>query len=431
MKKVLVISYYWPPAGGVGVLRNLKFVKYLRGFGWEPVVFAPLNADYSQLDENNFKDIPVGIETLKGPITEPFSLFRKLTGRKDSDKTNPVYVRENSSGILDAFAIWLRGNFFIPDARSLWIKPSVKILSEYLKENKIDAILTDGPPHTNTVIGQRISEKFNIPWLADFQDPWTQVDYYQMMHIGKRADRKHRKLEQKAFETANKITIASPTWAKELEDIGARDVDVIYYGYDEDDFAEQSVKQNPDAFIVSHAGVLGIDRQPDILLEVLAKICKELPDFKKKLQIKLAGAVDFSIKDKISQVGLGENFVDMGFVKRKTALNLMLESDILLLPVNKADNAKGRLPGKIYENLRAQKSILSLGPNRSDVETILKETKTGQNFEYDDAIGIEKYILSIYHNNHNNDFDLRRVKKFSSENQTMQLAKYLDEIANI
>ena len=428
MKKVLIISYYWPPAGGVGVLRNLKFVKYLRHFGWEPIVFAPKNADYPQEDLNNFKDIPEGIEVIHYPIREPFSLFRKFTGRKPSNKTNPVYVRKNNAGILDKIAIWIRGNFFIPDARYLWIKPSVNYLSKYLQENKIDAILTDGPPHTNTVIGQQISEEFNIPWLADFQDPWTQVDYYQMMNIGKRANKKHKYLEQKTFSTAKKITIASPTWAKDLESIGAKNVDVVYYGYDEDDFKDLESRKSNHEFIISHAGILGVDRKPTVFLKALSDLCKENTNFKTQLKIKLAGAVDYSIIEIIKQYNLLDNFEELGNIQRIDALKLMLSSDILLLPVNKADNAKGRLPGKIYEYLRAQKPILSLGIKNSDVDTILKTTNTGVNFEYDDYESIKSFISDVFNGVYSTKPNHQEIELFSSYNQTKKIAKYLDEI---
>jgi len=427
MKKVLIISYYWPPAGGVAVLRNLKFVKYLRDFGWEPVVYAPENADYNQVDLDNFKEIPHGIGILRLPITEPFSLFRKFTGRKSTDKTNPVYVRENSAGIMDKFSIWLRANFFIPDARFLWIKPSVKYLSEYLEKNKVDAILTDGPPHTNTVIGQQLSEKFNIPWLADFQDPWTQVDYYKMFNIGKRADRKHKRLEQETFNTAKQITIASPSWAKDLEMIGAKKPEVIYYGYDEDDFVTaKAVKGNE--FIVSHAGLLGVDRRPDTFLKVLADTCSSNAKFKKDLRLILAGVVDFTIKQKIYKLGLKENFIDLGTIDRKEAIQLMLDSSLLLLPINKADNAKGRLPGKIYEYLRTFNPILALGENGSDVEGILSSTKSGINCQYDDYSSIKEFVLNVYNKSFKAESSKELIAKYSVKNQTGRIAGLLNNI---
>ena len=425
MKRVLIITYYWPPSGGVAVLRNLKFVKYLRNFGWEPVVFAPEGAHYQRIESMHFNEIPEGIEIIKNPIWEPFSLFKKFTGRKKDDNTNPVYMRESKSGFLDKMAIWIRGNFFVPDARSLWIKPSVKYLSEYLEKNKVDAILTGGPPHSNTVIGLKLAEKFNIPWLADFQDPWTQVDYYEKLKIGRIADSIHKKLEQKTFNLANQITIVSPTWAKELEEIGAKNVEVVYYGYDESDFAALK-PNNSDYFIISHAGILGNDRSPDTFLKVLADICKSNRDFKNKLQIKFNGAVDYTIDDKIKQYGLEENYNFLGMTKREEALQLMLDSNILLLPVNKAENAKGRLPGKIYEYLRANKPILALGEKDSDVASILKSTQAGVICEYDDYDGIKKFVLDVFLGK--SKFNSTGITAYTSENQTRILASYLDDI---
>ena len=425
MKKVLIITYYWPPSGGVAVLRNLKFVKYLRKFGWEPVVFAPKNADYQQIDLNNFNDIPDSIEIIKHPIIEPFLLFRKFTGRSKKDNTIPVYVKESSAGFLDKFAIWVRANFFIPDARFLWIKPSVKYLSKFIEENKIDAILTDGPPHTNPVIGQQLSKKFNIPWLADFQDPWTQVDYYKMFPIGSKADKKHRKLEQDVFKTAQQITVASPTWAEDLERIGAKGPKVIYYGYDEHDF-EGLTSGRSDNFIISHAGLLGIDRNPEVFLKVLSDLCKENTAFKQKLQIKFAGVVDLEIKQLIMALGLDDYFINLGFINRKEAIQLMLDSNILLLPVNKAENAKGRLPGKIYEYMRAKKPILALGEKNSDVASILNSTRAGVVCEYDNYLKIREFILNIFLDKIV--LNSIGITKFTCENQTKNLAGYLDGI---
>ncbi|PID88622.1 MAG: glycosyl transferase family 1, partial [Bacteroidia bacterium] len=360
-KKVLIVSYYWPPSGGVGVNRCLKFAKYLRDFGWEPIVYAPSNASYPYLDETNFKHVHSDMLVLKQPIREPFELFKKLSGRKKEDSANPVYVRDRKRSKIDEFAIWVRGNFFIPDARSLWIKPSVRYLKKWLKENPVDAILTDGPPHTNTVIGCRLSQALNIPWLADFQDPWTQVDYYQMLKIGRRANRKHHKLEQECFATAKKITIASPTWAKDLESIGANNVTPIFWGYDDDDFPTDFPEAD-NTFSIVHAGQLGYDRRPVAFLKLLGELKKSNPEFGKLLRLKFAGTVDYAIVEMIKDNGLEENYIPLGNIIRPNAIELTLKAQMLLLPLNIADNAKGRIPGKLFENLRASKPILVLGP---------------------------------------------------------------------
>ncbi len=428
-KKVLIITYYWPPAGGVSVLRCLKFAKYLKKLGWEPIVYKPSNADYPHYDENNFRDIPEGITILEHPIKEPYGIFKKLSGRKKGDTSNPVYARDKRVPLIDSLAIWIRGNFFIPDARFLWIKPSVRYLKKYLAENPVDVLLTDGPPHSNTVIACKLSQEFGIPWLADFQDPWTQVDYYQMLKIGKRAHRKHKSMEQQVFETAAKITIASPTWAKDLEKIGARDVDVIYWGYDEDDF--KNVKRNPDLkFTIYHAGMLGFDRNPDVLFRVLHDLKEEVDGFSSDLEIKLAGNVDFQVIKELKNAGLNVNFNLLGFIKRHEALQHAMNARLLLLPVNKAENAKGRIPGKLFELLRTGRPILGMGINGSDVQHIIKMKNAGSYVEYNDYEGMKKFIIEEYSKFKNSKpvEIISDVEEFSVENQVNILSGYLNLI---
>lgn len=410
--------------------RCLKFAKYLRDFGWEPVVYVPENASYPYLDESNYKDVPEGITILKKPIREPFSLFKKLSGRKKTDSANPVYVRDKKHGLIDKLAIWIRGNWFIPDARALWIRPSVRFLKKYLKANPVDAILTDGPPHTNTVIGCRLSQATGIPWLADFQDPWTQVDYYSMLRIGKQADRKHRKLEQETFRTASKITIASPTWAKELEAIGAKNVDPVFWGYDEDDFPQPFPPAN-DTFSIVHAGLLGYDRRPDTLIKLLGKLKNENPEFGNLLRIKFAGNVDYAITSMIKNAGLDENYEAPGNIPRPKALDMTLRAQMLLLPLNLANNVKGRIPGKLFENLRAQKPILCLGPADSDVAKIIAETNAGTTCDYDDEVCLREFIEKRFElfKQGKNYISTENIKKYSVPNQVQKLAGFLDQIA--
>jgi len=424
-KKVLIISYYWPPAGGISPIRILKFTKYLRKFGWEPIVCVPQGADYLYEDPGYFKDVPENIRIIRSPIIEPFGLYKFLSGRKKNDTNNPVYGNTKKNNWVDEWAIWIRGNFFIPDARALWIRPTVKRLSRFLKENKVDAILTDGPPHTNTVIGMRLAKKFGIPWLADFQDPWTQVDYYQRFKLTRRADRKHKQLEQEVFCTAAKITIASPTWAKDLEAIGAKNVSVIYYGYDEDDFIDLKEEKHP-YFIISHTGILGEDRNPQMLFKALHDLTDELPAFRKKLKIKLAGPVDAKITDEIKKQGLEKHTEILGNISRRAALQLNKNAQILLLPINKAPNAKGRLPGKLYEYLRIGKPVLALGPQDSDAAEIIRQTKSGQIFPYDDYESVKQFVRAVFEGKLI--FRPENIEQFTNENQTKILAGYLYEI---
>jgi glycosyltransferase involved in cell wall biosynthesis len=432
MKKVLIITYYWAPSGGIGVNRCLKFAKYLLKFGWEPVIYTAENADYPYIDEENLKQVPKNITVLKKKIIEPFRFYKFLSGKKKNEAmNNPIHVRDGKRKLINNLSIWIRGNFFIPDARALWIKPSVKYLSEYLTKNHIDAILTDGPPHTNTVIAQKLSKKFNIPWLADFQDPWTQVDYYKLLKLSKPADKKHRQLEQETFKTAKKITIASPTWKKDLEAIGAKNIDVIFWGYDEEDF--KTLKQNnlDKKFSIYHAGMLGFDRHPCTLLKVLADLKTEIKGFDNDLEIKFAGFVDYSVTQTINELKLNNNFTNLGTVKRTKALELTLSSQILLLLINKAENAQGRIPGKLFELMRSHRPILTLGTLNSDVHNIIEKTNIGAYFNYDDYQSIKTFITEKYklYKQQKNIVDTTiDITEYSVENQTKKVAIYLNEI---
>ncbi|MEP1097174.1 MAG: hypothetical protein ABJG78_18815 [Cyclobacteriaceae bacterium] len=423
MKKVLVISYYWPPAGGISVLRTLKIVKYLRDFGWEPVVFVPSNAHYPYLDPENEKDVPEDLIVLKHPILEPFKLFKFLSRRKKDQPLNSiVQVRDRKPSAVDKLGIWIRGNFFIPDARSLWIKPSVKFLVNYLEHNPVDAIFSDGPPHTNTYIANLVKKRVDVPWLSDFQDPWTQVDYYKMLSIGNRAHRKHSKMEQECFENASKITIASPSWKTDLEGIGAQNVDVIYYGYDEDDFKNLQ-KEDSDYFDIVHIGLLGIDRHPQELIKILREI-----NFTKPIRLLLAGQIDVSIEQELSELKSNVAIEILGTISRKKALQLAFNADLLLLPLNKAENANGRLPGKLYEYLRTYNPILALGPLESDAARILTDTKSGICLEYSEEEKQKDFLEKLIQGSIVFEADTVKVKEFSNFAQTKKIATYLDQI---
>lgn len=425
MKRVLIISYYWPPAGGISVLRSLKFAKYLHRMGWEVVVYAPENADYPIIDEGNAEDIPSNIEVIKGKIIEPFALFKKVSGRKTNDSSNPVYQRDRKSSLVDRISIWIRANFFIPDARALWIKPSVKKLSTYLQGNPVDVLLTDGPPHTNTVIAARLSKKFNIPWLADFQDPWTQVDYYKMMKISGVADWVHRRMEQSVFQTAKRTTIVSPSWKKDLERIGAKNVSVVYWGYDEDDFKSIQPEPNPDVFTIIHAGTVGFDRLPGTFITQIDRLSKE--NTTQNIEVHFYGPVDFELKEQVVKLGLDDVVLFKGNINRHMMLKKLMESNVQLLLLNKADNAMGRLPGKLYEYLRVKKPILGLGLPGSDASSILQNTQTGKVVNYEDAEGIYHFLSQALQKN-KQPFTPVNIEQFSSENQIGKISDLLKEI---
>ena len=243
MKKVLIITYYWPPSGGAGVQRWLKFVKYLREFGWEPVVYTPENPEAPAIDMSLEKDIPENLTVIKTKIWEPYSVYKKLVGIKPEEKIKAGFLSENKKpSLIENISVKIRGNFFIPDARKFWIKPSIKFLTKYLKDNPVDAIVSTGPPHSMHMIALGLKKKLNIPWLADFRDPWTNIDFYEELNLSASADKKHHQMEKSVLENADTVSVISRTMAVDFKRLYNRHYEVITNGFDEDDIITRIIE---------------------------------------------------------------------------------------------------------------------------------------------------------------------------------------------
>ena len=434
LKRVLYIIYYWPPCGGVSVLRNLKFVKYFRDFGWEPVVFAPKDANYPVIDTTTFKDIPPGIEVIKTKALEPFAIFNLLQGRKMNTRVKDVFlVREAKPGIMHKLGVWIRGNFFIPDARMLWISPSVKYLRKYLKTNPVDAIISYGPPHSTHRIAYHLHQETGIPWIADFQDPWTQIDYFEKFMLTDFARKKHLVQEMEVLKTADKVVMVSKSWAKDMAELGDRPVEYIPFGFDEDDFKNVLPQVNDNKFIISHYGTLGIDRNPENLWTVLAELASEIPDFGSHLMIDLAGVVDYSVFHSIEEAGMKEYLRYTPFLTKDKVIAGMEHSDVLLLLLNKGFgdyNVKGRIPAKLFEYLGSKRQILVIGKADSDVGGIVSETKAGLTIDYDKATDLKSAILKFYQawKEGKQLYTPEHIEAYSFKNLTGQMAALLDEV---
>ena len=431
-KRVLIITYYWPPSGGIAVLRCLKIAKYLRAQGWEPIIFTAQDAHYPSIDHSNDGDLPGQLEVIRQPIWEPYSWYKRFTGKpKEENVNNVFYTDEQAGGWKHKVAVWIRSNFFIPDARTFWIRGSVKRLLAYVKDHPVDAILSDGPPHSNTRIATLLSERTGLPWLADFQDPWTQVDYYGLLRLTPWARRRHERMEQEAFRQARLTTIVSPTWKHELEKIGARNVRVLYWGYDPDDFATLE-RQPHGKFTLTHLGIMGYDRNPEPLFAALAQLKEELEGFAADFELRLYGQVDHRVRDNLQRYGLLPQTNFCGNVERQVALQETLNSQVLLLLLNQQPNARGRIPGKLFEYLAVRNPIINFGPEDSDVAHMLREVGSGSTFAYDAAPARPAQHLAALYRRYRQGEDLRvattSIQQYSHPELVAQLAGYLDEI---
>lgn len=399
IKKLLIITYYWPPSGGIGVLRCLKYAKYLSKLGWEITVFTVKNGQYPYIDHSNDKDIPDNIKVIRSNIWEPYNIYKLISGKKKTENVNNVFSTSNSKrGFIYNFSVWIRSNFFIPDARAIWVKPSVKYLEKYLAENEIDAILSNGPPHSNTRIACLLKKKFpRIHWHADFQDPWSQVDYFAQLKLTSWGHKKHIEMEQEVFQYADSISIVSPSWKTDLESIGAKNVKVLEWGFDIDDY--KSIDRVPDQkFTIAHIGIMGFDRNPIMFFQAVKELIDENEYFSNNFELKLIGEVDLTVRNEIQKFGLEPWVNYKGSVSRNIAIQETLNSQVLLLLLNQQPNAKGRIPGKLFEYLAVSRPILVLGPEFCDSGKIVESSMSGINLNYNNKYEIKKYLLEMFNN---------------------------------
>lgn len=393
MKKVLIISYYWPPAGGPGVQRWLKFVKYLPDFNIEPIVYVPENATYPILDYDLQKDVQKEVKILRQPIKEPYKLASFFSKKNTKSISSGFINPEKKQSLVEQIMLYIRGNFFIPDARIGWVKPSVTYLSNYLKENSVDVIITTGPPHSMHLIGMELQKRFSVKWIADFRDPWTSIGYHKELKLSKSAALKHKTLEKLVLNTADCIITTSYTTKKEFEQITLKPIHVITNGYDVETITKPALDEK---FTISHIGSLLSKRNPRILWKALKVILKENEQFRNDFQLQLIGKVSPEIIDTITEFKLDSYLNLVGYVSHTDALLYQRSSQVLLLIEIDSYETQGIIPGKLFEYMSAERPILAIGPEESDIAKILKDTNTGSYFNYDNLEEVKDYILKCY-----------------------------------
>ncbi|MDX1445860.1 glycosyltransferase [Lishizhenia sp.] len=420
--RVLILTYYWPPSGGAGVQRWLKFVKHLPDLGYDPVVYTVEDGEYPSEDYGLFKDVPEGLEIIKTPIWEPYDLYKKFIGQKKEEKVNAGFISENKkSSKLQDIAVWLRGNLFIPDARKFWIKPSIKYLMNYLRSRPVDIVISSGPPHSMHLIAQELKHKLEIPWIADFRDPWTNIDFYKDLKLSNWADKKHKRLEKGVLTKSDKVITVGPTLAKELEALGAKDVKVITNGYDQDDFVTDPVTVDEKISIV-HIGSMNRDRNPENLWKYLGKRVQTDAEFAKKLEVRLIGKVDIAVLESIEKEGLNTYLNKIDYLAHSEVVAEQKRSKVLLLVVNNTPNALGILTGKMFEYMAAERPILMIGPKAGDAAKIIDQN-------YGEVFGFEEENFDAFFNQ---DFDTLKYssdpKDYERKALTGKLVEVMDEI---
>lgn len=436
MKRVLIISYYWPPTGGSGVQRWVKFAKYLPSEGWQPVIYTPENPEQLAVDESLVAEVPEAAEVVKTRIIEPYELYKKLLRRsghsKEAVEVNPVNAQNKS--LLQKAAMWVRGNLFRPDPRCLWIGPSVRFLKKYLSEHPVDLIVSTGPPQSMHMIGLRLSRETGLPWIADFRDPWTKIFYFKHLAMTPATERWHKKMEKMVLDKASTVVAVSPLVQQEFQAMTDTPVELITNGFDECDFSSEPCTEAyggaSQEFTITHTGLFAADGNPTVLWDVLAEKCHADEAFRKLLRIKLIGKTDDQILKALKDRGLESSLINMGYQTHSVAVEQQRQASVLILPLRKEPEYRAVLPGKLFEYLASQRPILGIGQPDGAMAMIVNETGTGTVIDWNDKEGISQYIEQCWkrHLEGRLSSDGADLSRFTRRNLTRRMAGLFDKI---
>ena len=389
MKKVLIISYYWPPAGGPGVQRWLKFVKYLPQYEIKPILFIPQDPNYPILDKSLLNEVDKDLEIIKNPILEISNLFSNLKSLNSIRSGN--VSKSNQQSLFQKLLFFIRGNLFIPDMKIFWKRRSVDFLNKYLSENKIDAIITTGPPHSLHLIGYKLKQKLNIKWIADFRDPWVNLNYLNRFHLLPIVKRYHKKLRDNVLINADSVIVTSEK-LKNLYKKITPNICKITNGYD-----YENPKVDLDfKFSISHIGSLYPERNPELFWDIIEDMFNNNESFRANLQINLIGKTSQKIKDYLGQKKFRSCVDYIDYVDYSKAVEFMCSSQLLLMVEVNDNESSYAIPGKLFDYIYSKRPIMAIGPNKSEVKNILLETKSGRFFNYDELLLLKSHLQNLY-----------------------------------
>ena len=425
-RRVLIITYYWPPSGGSGVQRWLKFAKYLPDAGWEPVIFTPENPDFDLRDESLEKEVPKQLEVIRFPIWEPYQLFSKVKGKT---KTHPGRLLEQKEkGFLEKAAIWARANLLVPDPRVFWVKPAVKFLTDLAQSGQFQAVITTGPPHSMHLIGRELKRKTGLPWIADFRDPWSQWEFLDTLPMTSFIRKKHQQLEQTVLKEADAVLTISPTFQRDLEKLARRKINLLTNGYDPGDIPLGFSPREKEAgkLHLVYSGIIDAIRNPIPLMEALKA---EFEGGVEEVKWTFVGKVSEQVQAYVKQdAWLSERIHFAGYVSHGEVFGFYAKADVLVLILTDTKNAQGNIPGKLFEYLATGVPVLALGDPNGDSAKILKDAGAGEVIAHTDASTIRGQ-LRVLMDSSVKKVDPKDLEKYSRQYLSHQLAKNLDELA--
>jgi hypothetical protein len=433
VKKILILTYYWPPSGGSGVQRWYYFTQYLPKYNIEPIVVTVKEdqASYKFLD-NSLTSSVAAIRTERTDTLEPFGIYAKLTGKKSLKESIPQgFAGESNPTFFQKISRAIRGNLFIPDARIGWNNYAYKKAVEIIESEKIDLIITTGPPHSTHLIGLKLKKKFGVKWLADFRDPWTEVYYNKLMYRTASADTKDKNLERSVLESADHVLTVGPGMqrllASKLNSNFAAKFSFIYNGFDDEKFQNLSSKKDESYFVICHLGVLS-DNQPVSAFIKALTILSDENNFPKdrKIKIRLVGKVSPNIIDEFKKHTSIYELELIEYVSHTEAIQFMLNADLLLNSLADTDQSALLISGKLMEYIAAKKPVLCLGNENGDAAALLNSTGVGKVIDRKNVNAIEGFLKSIFAY----EFILpnAEINQYSRKETAKQLAGLINQI---
>jgi hypothetical protein len=430
MNKVLIITYYWPPSGGAGVQRWLKFSKYLPGSGWEPVILTvdPQWAVYPQQDHSLSEEISPSLEIIKTKSsTGFFSVYKLLTGRKEIPYGG--FANEDNPDPAQKFSRFIRGNFVLPDARKGWNRFAFRAALKIIKEKKIDYVITTSPPHSTQLIGLKLKRSLNIKWIADLRDPWTDIYYSDSMYQTCFARKINSSMEKKVLNNAdNIITTCNATgklFRSKLDKTQpAGKISTITNGYDPADFNFSTLR--PESFTITYLGTFAGNYDAEVLAEAFDYFGAHNSTI---INLNFIGKTDSKI-EKIFRYKKNVNLGLIPYVEHKKAMEYLAISVALLLVVPSGKNVNEPIPGKLFEYLASKRKIIALAPKDGDVAEILEKTNGGRVFGEDDSGQLAKYLLNIDKDFLNGIYESNPegLEKFTRQNLAVNIAGILNSL---
>jgi glycosyltransferase involved in cell wall biosynthesis len=423
MKKVLIITYYWPPSGGAGVQRWLKFAKFLPEYGWQPVILTvdPEYASYPQRDESLLAEVDPGSLVYTTKSFELYNLYKLISGKKEVPYGG--FANESKEGLLQKVSKFLRGNFLLPDPRKGWNKYALKKAAELIRKFNIDTVVTTSPPHSTQLIGLKVKQKFNIRWIADLRDPWTDIYYYNQFKHTALARKIDLNFEREVVENADLLITVSEDVKRLFTEKSklpiANKTVVIPNGYDEDDFRIKPQKPNGKK-VITYTGTISETYDVSGLLKAIGNLDGKI---RQDFLIRFVGKVPPVIVQNFESAGISVELT--GYVDHSKSIEYLFLSDLLMMVVPRVKNNRGIITGKFFEYLASGKPVLAIGPVDGDLAGLIAETHCGRIFVYEDAVGIGEFIQEQMINP-KAESNPEKSRPYSRRNLTKKISELLD-----